>query len=345
MHSPESSRPRFEDLPWRANGDLEMLPTASITDRSPFDGVGADATAELGKSSLAEHPYDFAIESFLAEDTNLPEESPISFSVTGISGHPGKKSGASMISEYVKQLAELNGTLLHNRANRHGTWHGDQSQSPPFASHSDSSVSLSIGQTLRHCQHLLGILQNIQRNLTSQASGDSWQTRASEDEPAFPLPGITTERAQQTDLPASSLDLSSLFSILACYAYIVEDLELLFTTILESLTQATPRVPATLVGTSLDGFKLDGNNTLQLEFLLYVSSNLLGKIESLLIGTPKGMAGGSRSDGLLSGKMAGYLESLYDHNDHNTQEASSGGEIRPKVLIRQIQAALKKLET
>ncbi|KAJ5134389.1 hypothetical protein N7448_000589 [Penicillium atrosanguineum] len=125
----------------------------------------------------------------------------------------------------------------------------------------------------------------------------------------------------------------------------MEEYEHLFSSILESVTQAMPKVPATLVGTSLDGFKLDGNNTLQLEFLLYVSSNLLGKIETILIGSSEGMTGASKNAGLLSGKMAGYLESLYDHSDYGREEETGKMEVRARVLIRQIQTALKTLES
>ena len=344
LHSPQSTLSPLDNPPRSDNDDPDILSTAPFTGQPSLDGVSADAIPGLSNNSLSDNPYDFAIEDFLAEETNLSEESPITSDVTGKSVHVEKSPGTSMILDYVKQLAELNGILLHNRANRHETWQGDQTQSQPFASQSGSLVSLSIGQTLSHCQHLLGILQNIQRNVTSQASEDSWPVGRSDYGLVFPFPVISTDRANRKGLPAASLDLSSLFSILACYAYIMEDLELLFSTILESLTQATPRVPATLVGTSLDGFKLDGNNTLQLEFVLYVSSNLLGKIESILIGTPKGMTGGSKSNGLLSGKMAGYLESMYDHNDRSTEEATGGGEIRARALIRQIQTALKKLD-
>lgn len=309
-----------------------------------MDSLGADVIPELSNSSLQENPFDFAIESFLAEEGNAHEDSSMSSDSLASSVQVEKRPEAAMATDDFRQLAELHGNLLQARANRCEMGQDCQNKDRTNASQNGIVVSLSIGQTLRHCQHLLGILQNIQRNVASQASEASWQATRSDYGLAFPLAGTMSDCSSQGNLPASPLDLFPLFSILSCYSCVMEDLETLFSAILKALRQAAPRVPATLVGTSLDGFNLDGNNTLQLEFLLYISSNLLQKIEKILMGAAGEYTGDSNNDSLLSGEMAGYLKSLYKSTDHSLEDSTGERNTRAKALILEIEEALRNLE-
>ncbi|KAJ5885553.1 hypothetical protein N7495_010063 [Penicillium taxi] len=343
LQSPESPLPCFDVSTWSENGDLDKARMIPWTGDSPLNGLHPEVISAPGSNISSHNAFDLAIENFLPEEANLSEDPQIISDGAAYSGPREKNQALIMSSGWLKKLAELNGTLLHNRANRQAGQSRGQSQ--PASTRSGSSVSLSIGQTLRHCQYFLSILQTIQRRATSYATNNSWRANGPDCGLDFPLSELNSDSGYREIRAFELLDPPLLFSILASYAYITEEYEHLFSSILESVTQAIPKVPATLVGTSLDGFKLDGNNTLQLEFVLYVSSNLLGKIESILIGSSD-ETGASKNDGLLSGKMAGYLESLYNHNYHGTEEATTKNEekARVRVLIRQIQAALKTLE-
>ncbi|KAJ5930333.1 hypothetical protein N7466_005826 [Penicillium verhagenii] len=349
LHSPQSPLTHLDVSSWSEDGDLDIPRMVSYTGVSPLDSLHANAIPDpAGHSDSSQNPFDFAIEDFLSEEPNLSETSGVISDETSYSA-PSKKVPSSVLgSAWLKKLAELNDTLLHNRTNRHETGRNNQAKHYTSSTRSGSSVSLSIGKTLRHCQHFLAILQNIQRCATPHTSNNPCQASGSECGLDFPLSGLSSEPAYRDSRSFELLDPPLLFSILACYAHITEEYEHLFSSILESVTRQNPEIPATLIGTSLDGFKLDGNNILQLEFLLYVSSNLLGKIEKILIGSSEGMDGVSRNEGLLSGKMAEYLESLYNH-DTNYETGQTTGErearARVRVLIREIQKVLKTLES
>ncbi|KAJ5918143.1 hypothetical protein N7454_010518 [Penicillium verhagenii] len=318
------------------------------TGASPLDGLHANSIPDpAGDNDSSQNPFDLAIEDFLSEEPHLSDTSQIISDETSYSVPSKKVPSSVMASAWLKKLAELNDTLLYNRTNRHETGRNNQAKHHASSTRSGSSVSLSIGKTLRHCQHFLAILQNIQRCATPHTS-NLCQVNGSECGLDFPLSGLSSEPAYRDSRSFELLDPPLLFSILACYAHITEEYEHLFSSILESVTRKNPEIPATLIGTSLDGFKLDGNNILQLEFLLYVSSNLLGKIENILVGSSEETDGVSRNEGLLSGKMAGYLESLYNHDsNYGTGHTAGEGEARARVrvLIREIQKALKTLES
>lgn len=348
LHSPQSPLTRLDIASWSEDGDLNISRLLPYTGVSPLNGLHADGIPDPRGDVSSHNPFDLAIENFLSEEPDLSGDPRIISGGTSYSVPSEKRSSPIMDSAWLKKLAELNATLLHNRTNRHEAGHSDRGQYHSAPTRSGSSVSLSIGKTLRHCQHFLGILQKVQRSVTSHTSNTSWQANGSESGLDLPLSGLGSQPTHRESRSFELLDPPLLFSILACYAYIMEEYEHLFSSILESVTQNIPKVPATLIGTSLDGFNLDGNNILQLEFLLYVSSNLLGKIETILIGSSDGSRGISKNEGLLSRKMAGYLESLYNHNNcYGTEEATGEREVRARVraLIREIQKALKTLES
>lgn len=145
-----------------------------------------------------------------------------------------------------------------------------------------------------------------------------------------------------------SLEIHTLLSILSCYAYILQSYDNLFTPIHDAVvTRSTPTIPVTLNGLRLDGFELDGHNTLQLECLTSVSFNMLEKIENILIGSPRhgGIFGQGRGGLLQDKRFAGLIDALYDSNEQNTLSHGNGKrEVRPKRLIREIQAALKVID-
>lgn len=347
-HSPQSPLTRLDVSSWSEDSDLDISRLLPYTGVSPLDGLHANVISDSRGDTSSHNPFDLAIEDFLSEEPDLSEDPRIISGGTSYSGPSEKGSTPIMGSTWLKKLAELNDTLLHNRTNRHEKSHSDRGQYNSASTRSGSSVSLSIGKTLRHCQHFLGILQKIQRSATLHTSTTSWQANGSDSGLDLPLSGLSSQPSRRNSRSFELLDPPLLFSILACYAYIMEENEHLFSSILESVTQNMPKVPATLIGTSLDGFNLDGNNTLQLEFLLYVSSNLLGKIETILIGSSDGSDGNSKNEGLLSGKMAGYLDSLYNQNNCYGIEEDTGERevrVRVKTLIRDIQKALKTLES
>lgn len=239
-----------------------------------------------------------------------------------------------------------------------------------------STPQHSIGRTMRHCQDFLNILQRL-RSSDSDSAGlavSEWsysdedantedQLRPSSAAESHPKEGISTRGRSQSfnnsptaysltpsyksancAVSSSSLEIPTLLSILSCYAYILQAYDNVFSHILESITQSAPKIPATLTKLRLDGFELDGHDALQMECLIHVSSNLLEKIENMLIGSSEGKSFG-QSKGLLSDKLSAVLlDALYNQNDFGNVNGNGRREVRAKNLIRDIQAALKLID-
>ncbi|OQE17707.1 hypothetical protein PENFLA_c023G09645 [Penicillium flavigenum] len=314
-----------------------------FTHVSTLDGLQHDTLPALNINISTENHLDRAIEGFLTEGHNLSRSSSAVPDFATSSVPFGTGPDLDPISKCLQDLAELNGTLLHSRANRRGTGHSDLSQPQSISTRAGSSVPPSIGHTLRHCQNFLTTIQHLQQRMNSDAGDDTWSPTRPEDGIGQLVTPLSPAAVYKPLRRFRSLDTPILFSILSCYSYILEEYERLFSSILQSVTQSVPQIPATLMGTSLDGFKLDGNNILQMELLLYVSSNLLGKIEAILLGSAEGTTTES-NQGLLGCKMAGCLESLYDHNGLPSGGGAGKREVRARTLIRKVEAALKTIE-
>ncbi|KAJ5173536.1 uncharacterized protein N7500_001467 [Penicillium coprophilum] len=309
-----------------------------------FSGLGSSTLPTLKANVSQDNRFDRVLEGLLSEGRSTRSRDCSTDSDMTACSHPSGTGGdPESISQYLKGLAELNSTLLQSRANRHGAGHSDLGKSQPLPTRTGSSVPLSIGWTLTHCQQFLNMLQNLQRHVSPRAGHDTWSPARLEDTIDLSATPPSPAPLHQTPPRVSTLDTPILFSILSCYAYILEEYERLFSYILKSVIQPVPQIPATLIGISLDGFKLDGNNTLQMEFLLYISSNMLEKIETILVGSSQGTTA-VPNQGLLGYKMMACLESLYDHVDVSTDDGADNREVRAITLIRKIQAALKNLE-
>ncbi|KAJ6189893.1 hypothetical protein N7519_004801 [Penicillium mononematosum] len=303
---------------------------------STLDGLQHDTLPALNINISTDNHLDRVIEGFLSEGHNLSRSSSAVPDLATSSVPFGTGPDPDPISKCLQDLAELNGTLLHSRANRRGTGHSDLSQPQSISTRAGSSVPPSIGHTLRHCQNFLTTIQHLQQRVNSDSGDDTWS-------PTRPEDGIAQQQCTNHSAAFGRSILLSCSPFSHVTPYILEEYERLFSSILQSVTQSVPHIPATLIGTSLDGFKLDGNNILQMELLLYVSSNLLGKIEAILLGSTEGTTTES-NQGLLGCKMAGCLESLYDHNGLPSGDGAGKREVRARTLIRKVQAALKTIE-
>jgi len=234
-----------------------------------------------------------------------------------------------------------------------------------------------IGQTLQHCQDLLSILRCLKiacyKDHSTKARSSDWpcshehqnfdDCRVNHRKPweSTNLTGglshsqygsfNSSVSGNPTSTPAAppvpTLEIPTMLSILSCYAHILQSYDKIFAPILDSVTRPRPSVPATLVGLRLDGFELDGHHSLQLECLIHVSSNLLDKLENILIGSrgQEGLLSQARG-GLLAEKLfAGLTDALYDQNKQNALSCSGGKrEARAKRLIREIEVALKAID-
>jgi hypothetical protein len=148
----------------------------------------------------------------------------------------------------------------------------------------------------------------------------------------------------------SALELPILFSILFCYTSILASYEKIFLSIVEAVKGPTPTIPPTLSGLRIDGFELDGNNTLQLECLLNVSYTLLEKAERLLFGSGAAQEGDGSGNGIIPEKLATGLRDApleagsRDENDFANGRESGNSEARVKRLIREIQTVLDGID-
>lgn len=245
---------------------------------------------------------------------------------------------------YIQELAKFNEMLLREKGSYEDAAPGPAQQP-------------SVGQTLHHCQHFLSILRRLRPssyNPDSNEFASEWSYSTEEgrleDTPYAPS---SSRQSTQNDTPStvssidSPLEVSTLLSILSCYTYILQSYESLFTPILDSVTSSTPTVPPTLAGLHLDGFELDGYNSLQLECLLTISLSLLERIDSILTGVPGGQTDQHHGGGLLGNKLfSGLLEALHDQNGPNSLKSPGNAkrEVKAKRLIRDIQASLRRLD-
>lgn len=275
----------------------------------------------------------------------------------------------------IRALAKFNERLLHEKSSLE-----DASTSAQKGLESGQQF---IGQTLHRCQDFLSILRRLKSCLCSDSDSNTsrtapeWsystegggssddgihlhprsrqsnsssaaQSRSHSGLSSFTPSSRSLSSTSQTPAAAPPvLEIPILLSILSCYACILQSYDDLFTPIFDAVTRSTPTVPATLTGLHLDGFGLDGHNTLQLECLTNVSFNLLEKIENILVGSPGhgGLFNQARG-GLLGDKLfAGLIDALYDQNEQNAVSQRNGKrEVRAKRLIREIQAALKTID-
>jgi hypothetical protein len=221
----------------------------------------------------------------------------------------------------------------------------------------------STGQTLHHCQEFLLILKGIKYSCPTPDPSvprpkPDWSFMTEgrlDDGPSQTRQGSTTPSASYGSTASSSgrslsasltpsLEIPTLLSILFCYTYLLQSYDDLFISILDAVTRPSPVIPPTLSGLRIDGFELDGHNTLQLECLINVSYNLLEKIETLLIGST-GHSGllSQAKGGLWGGKLfADLIDALYEPNEQTS--VTGKREVRAKRLIREIQAALKVMD-
>jgi hypothetical protein len=144
-----------------------------------------------------------------------------------------------------------------------------------------------------------------------------------------------------TETTTSALELPILFSILFCYTSILASYEDIFLSIFEAVKGPTPTIPPTLSGLQIDGFELDGHNTLQLECLLNVSYTLLEKAEGLLFGSGAAQEGDRSGSGIIPEKVA---TGLRDEKSYANGHGSGNSEARVKRLIREIQTVLDRID-
>ncbi|CAH0050843.1 unnamed protein product [Clonostachys solani] len=257
---------------------------------------------------------------------------------------PTKTPSEPSTKTYIQELAKFNEMLLREKGSYEDTAPGRGQQR-------------SVGQTLHHCQHFLSILRRLRPSSCNPDSNEfasewSYSTEEGrlEDTPYAPP---SSRQSTQNDTPStassidSPLEVSTLLSILSCYTYILQSYESLFTPILDSITSSTPTVPATLAGLHLDGFELDGYNSLQLECLLTISLGLLERIDHILTGAPGGQTDQHHGGGLLSNKLfSGLLEALRDQNGPSALKSPGNEkrEVKAKRLIRDIQTSLRRLD-
>ncbi|KAL4804808.1 hypothetical protein BDV18DRAFT_142570 [Aspergillus unguis] len=207
----------------------------------------------------------------------------------------------------------------------------------------------SIGQTLEHCQRFVSILKRIRYQRSgsnSEIALDNFRARGHVPNGIRGTYTVTTT----TDATTSALELPILFSILSCYTSILASYKENFLSIIEAVKGPTPTIPPTLSGLRIDGFELDGHNTLQLECLLNVSYTLLEKAEGLLFGSGKAQEGGGSGGGIIPEKLAtGLGDVLFEAGDRNENDFDNGycggrSEIRVKGLIRDIQMVLDGMD-
>ena len=256
----------------------------------------------------------------------------------------------------LQELAKFNEMLLREKS------------SLEDASTRFKSNRRSIGQTLHHCQEFFSILKGIKYSCpASDSSGgrakSDWsfladgrlgdvQSQARQSIGSAPSCSYgstfsSSGRSLSISLTTPSLEIPTLLSILFCYTYLLQSYDDLFISILDAVTQPTPTIPPILSGLRIDGFELDGHNTLQLECLINVSYNLLEKIENILIGSTGygGLLSQAKGDFLGDKLFAGLIDALYEPNEQNSLSHGNGKrEVRAKRLMREIQAALKAID-
>lgn len=350
LQSPAWSALTSGDQAWGdgINVNVDSPHGMSGADLSMLYDLCSDKMMETGiePSPQRNNSIDCAIEDILQDESNLPYHGSGSGSAcSSISG-----SDPDSVSKCLRELAELTKTLLYNKINQHGAGSSTPNYPCPRSHPAGATITTasgsphSVGRTLRHGLQFLNVLQSLQRRRRSDLSlGDPTRLSSSISDAGITSPSPTL--AYPPSRPSSSfIDTPTLFWVLSCYANILEEYERLFDPILESVTHSTPRIPPTLMGTSLDGFNLDGNKGLQMELLLYVSSNLLEKIETALVGSTDGNTGEVTGGLLLGYNMSGCLDALYHQNGSETKEGGVKGESRAKSLIRNIQIALRTLQ-
>ncbi|OCK74420.1 hypothetical protein K432DRAFT_420312 [Lepidopterella palustris CBS 459.81] len=342
-------------------GDYSMVDLTSKATSVERGSGQFDIDASFGQTGSTHHA------SSETQKQSSPDHRTNSSSQTRRSPHRLAQNLESTKS-CIQELGKLNEMLLHEKSSLE-----DASTQKGL-----ESGQRSIGQSLHHCQDFLSILRRLKSSRSTSNSNERYTAskwsysgmdkRLDDGTHIHPLsPQSNSSNAAQSHSHSGSSDISSprrflstpltpaappleipvLLSILSCYAYILQSYDNLFTPILDALTQSTPTVPATLTGLRLDGFGLDGHNTLQLECLINVSFNMLDKIENILIGSPGygGLFSQARG-GLLGDKLfAGLIDALYDQNEQTPLSHSNGKrEVRAKRLIREIQAALKVID-
>ncbi|KAJ5118368.1 hypothetical protein N7476_010729 [Penicillium atrosanguineum] len=207
----------------------------------------------------------------------------------------------------------------------------------------------SIGQTLEHCQRFVSILKRIKYQRPGSDSEivlDGVRTRGHVPNGVRSTHSVTTT----TETTTSALELPILFSILFCYTSILASYEEIFLSIVKAVKGPTPIIPPTLSSLRIDGFELNGHNTLQLECLLNVSYTLLEKVEGLLFGSGAAQEGDGNGSGIIPEKLAtGLRDALLeagnrDENDFANGCGSGNSEARVKRLIRKIKTVLDGID-